>query len=50
MQQQHDAGFPYGTFAVNVTGSFLLGLLTGLALHHGLPDGPTVTLSAGRRS
>ncbi len=29
-------GFPYGTVTVNVVGSFVLGLLTGLGLHHGL--------------
>lgn len=28
--------FPYGTVLVNVVGSFVLGLVTGLALHHGL--------------
>ncbi len=28
--------FPLGTFIVNATGSFLLGLVVGLALHHGL--------------
>jgi CrcB protein len=26
------SAFPYGTFAVNLTGGFLLGLLTGLAV------------------
>lgn len=25
--------FPYGTFVVNLTGGFVLGLLTGLAVH-----------------
>jgi len=30
---QRAAGLPYGTFAVNVSGSLLLGLVTGLALH-----------------
>jgi CrcB protein len=31
--------FPRGIFVVNVTGSFLAGIVTGLALHHGLdPD------------
>jgi CrcB protein len=29
--------FPLGTTVINVTGSFLLGLVTGLALAHGLP-------------
>lgn len=47
IQHQHDSVFPFGTFAVNVSGSLLLGLVTGLAVHHGLPAGPTVVLSAG---
>jgi CrcB protein len=29
--------FPFGTLAVNAAGSLLLGLVTGLVLHHGVP-------------
>ena len=47
VEHQHDSVFPFGTFVVNITGSFLLGLVTGLSLHHGLPEEPTVALSAG---
>jgi CrcB protein len=39
--------FPWGTFVVNVTGSLLLGLLTGLALYHAFPDEPKVVLGSG---
>jgi CrcB protein len=35
--------FPWGTLAVNITGCFALGLLTGLGLHHGL-DATTRTV------
>jgi len=38
---------PWGTFVVNVAGSFVLGVLTGLALHHGLPETSRVVLGAG---
>ena len=33
VQARHDSVFPWGTFTVNVTGSLLLGLLTGAATH-----------------
>jgi fluoride exporter len=36
---------PWGTFAVNVLGSFGLGVLAGLALHFGLTE--TVRLAVG---
>jgi CrcB protein len=39
--------FPWGTFLVNVTGSLLLGFLTGLALYHGLPNAPKVVVGTG---
>lgn len=37
------AGFPYGTFVINITGSFALGLLVALIEGHGLS--PVVRLS-----
>lgn len=32
VQARHDSVFPWGTFTVNVTGSFLLGVLLGVSL------------------
>ncbi|MDQ1747858.1 MAG: fluoride exporter [Frankiaceae bacterium] len=39
--------FPYGTFCVNVTGSFVLGLVVGLGLHHHLGGDAVAVLGAG---
>ncbi|MFN2518904.1 MAG: fluoride efflux transporter CrcB [Jatrophihabitantaceae bacterium] len=47
VQHRARGDFPFGTVIVNVTGSFLLGLATGLAVHHGLAPTPTVIIGAG---
>jgi CrcB protein len=38
---------PLGTFVVNISGSFVLGLVTGLALHHGLSNNLDMVLGTG---
>lgn len=37
VQARHDSVFPWGTFAVNVGGSAILGFLLGAERHLGLP-------------
>ena len=39
--------FPAGTWLINITGSFLLGLLTGLSAHHGLSSHVVTVLGVG---
>jgi fluoride exporter len=44
---RHALEYPVGTTLINVTGSFLLGLLGGLALRHGLPTSWRLVLGTG---
>lgn len=39
--------YPLGTTVINITGSFLLGLVTALALAHALPDAWKTILGTG---
>ena len=39
--------YPIGTTVINVTGSLLLGLITGLAIHHGMPAQWHLILGSG---
>lgn len=39
--------FPWGTLAVNLTGCFALGVLTGLARSHGLGATPRTVIGTG---
>lgn len=39
--------YPWGTFVINSTGAFLLGLVTGLALYDGFGKLPAALVGAG---
>jgi CrcB protein len=39
--------FPYGTLCINVVGSLLLGVFTGLVAHHGAPASLTKIAGTG---
>jgi CrcB protein len=41
------ARLPWGTFVVNLSGAFVLGLVTGLGLYDGLAQLPKTMLGAG---
>ncbi len=47
VQARHDSLFPWGTFTVNMLGSFVLGLVTGGAQVAGLPNWVVTLLGTG---
>ncbi|MEU1465547.1 fluoride efflux transporter CrcB [Streptomyces sp. NPDC005727] len=47
VQARHDTAFPWGTFAANVTGSVILGALTGAALAGAAPQDVQLFLGTG---
>jgi fluoride exporter len=47
IQARHDTVFPWGTFAVNVAGSAVVGFLLGAQTHLGLPAAVFALLATG---
>jgi fluoride exporter len=47
VQAKHDSVFPWGTFAVNVAGSLVLGFLLGAQRHLGLSASVVLLLGTG---
>jgi fluoride exporter len=47
VQARHDSVFPWGTLAVNVGGSLVLGFLLGAQRHLGLPASVVLLLGTG---
>jgi CrcB protein len=47
VQDRTGGVFPWGTFVINLTGSLVLGFLSGLVLFHAFPDTPKLILGTG---
>ncbi len=47
VSERSAGAFPLGTMVVNVSGAFVLGLITGLAMYHGLPKSSREIVGSG---
>ena len=47
VQDRAGGALPWGTFVVNMTGCLVLGVVTGLGLHHGLGDTTRTIVGTG---
>lgn len=47
VQRRSRGEFPFGTLAVNVSGSLVLGFVVGMAVHHGLAADTALVLGSG---
>ncbi|MFD9977112.1 fluoride efflux transporter CrcB [Streptomyces sp. NPDC059017] len=47
VQYRKPGAFPRGTWLINITGSFVLGLFVGLWVRHGLPEQVLTIVGAG---
>ena len=47
VEDRFEGSLPLGTFAVNISGSFLLGIVAGLFLHHGLSGSAKTIVGTG---
>lgn len=47
LQHRTRSDLPYGTLLINLSGSLLLGLITGLVIHHGFPATPAIIIGSG---